>query len=169
MAGRRSAGVWSCPSFAVLALSPLPRLAGGSIWEGRYKASLVHDNEYLLTCMRYIELNPVRANMVCAPAHYRWSSFRHNGQGKADSLIAAHPLYTALGKNLQSRLNAYKGLFQAHLDQGVLGDIRAAWQSGTPLGNDYFREKIEAKLKCKVGPARRGRPSTPKGDDELPF
>jgi putative transposase len=62
----------------------------GSIWEGRYKASLVHDEEYLLTCMRYIELNPVRANMVRAPGQYRWSSFRQNGLGKPDSLVTAH-------------------------------------------------------------------------------
>lgn len=141
----------------------------GSIWEGRYKASLVHDDEYLLICMRYIELNPVRANMVRGPAQYRWSSFRHNGGGKVDPLISPHPLYRALGKTVPLRLAAYKALFKAHLDQGVLDDIRAAWQTGTPLGNAYFREKIEAKLKCKVGQARRGRPSRPKDEEERAF
>ncbi len=70
----------------------------GSIWEGRYKASLIHDEQYLLTCMRYIELNPVRANMTKSPGHYRWSSYRANAQGKEDKLLTAHPLYLSLGK-----------------------------------------------------------------------
>ena len=73
--------------------------SSGSVWEGRYKASLVHDEAYLLTCMRYIELNPVRANMVRSPAHYRWSSYRANGQAKLDEVITPHLLYAALGKN----------------------------------------------------------------------
>lgn len=136
----------------------------GSIWEGRYKASLVHEESYLLTCMRYIELNPVRANMVRSPAHYRWSSYRFNGQGKSDELITPHPLYETLGASKPSRMSAYKALFKAHLDEDVLGDIRAAWQTGTPLGNDYFREKIEKKLNCKVGQARCGRPGKVKDD-----
>lgn len=132
--------------------------SSGSIWEGRYKASLIHDEEYLLTCMRYIELNPVRAKMVRSPAHYRWSSYRHNGQGKGDDLITPHVMYEGLGRTQATRVNAYKGLFTARLDEGVLNDIRSAWQTGTPLGNDYFKGKVEKKLKCKVGQARRGRP-----------
>ncbi len=137
----------------------------GSIWEGRYKASLIHDEEYLLTCMRYIELNPVRANMVRSPAHYRWSSYRHNGQGKEDALVTYHAIYKALGKTGASRQEAYKVLFKAHRDEGVLDEIRSAWQTGTPLGNDYFRQKVEDKLKCKVGQARRGRPRKPREDE----
>ena len=130
----------------------------GSLWEGRYKASLIHDEEYLLTCMRYIELNPVRANMVKNPSQYRWSSYRANAQGKENKIITPHPIYLALGKSKASRLEAYRTLFKAHIDDNDLKDIRAAWQTGTPLGNDYFREKVERKLKSKVGQARRGRP-----------
>jgi putative transposase len=136
--------------------------SSGSIWEGRYKASLIHDEEYLLACMRYIELNPIRANMVRSPAYYRWSSYRHNAQGKEDELITPHAIFKALGKTELSRQGAYKELFKAHLDKGVLDEIRSAWQTGTPLGNDYFRQKIEDKLKCKVGQARRGRPRKPR-------
>ena len=131
----------------------------GSIWEGRFKASLIQDEPYLLTCMRYIELNPVRANMTAGPGQYRWSSYRCNAQGKADELITPHPLYTALGRTRASRQEAYRALFKAHVDENDLKAIRAAWQTGTPLGNDYFREKIERKLGAKVGQARRGRPS----------
>ncbi|MGS2724397.1 transposase [Porticoccus sp. GXU_MW_L64] len=137
----------------------------GSIWEGRYKASLVSDDEYLLTCMRYIELNPVRANMVKSPAYYRWSSYRCNGQGRVNPLVTHHGLYASLGKAPTERQTAYKELFKAHLDKDVLEDIRAAWQTGTPLGSDLFKEKIEKKLGMKVGQARRGRPGKVKDDD----
>lgn len=136
----------------------------GSLWEGRYKASLISDEEYLLACMRYIELNPVRAGMVNAPGQYRWSSYRHNAQGNDDRLLTGHPLYTSLGRTKTSRGEAYKALFKAHLDKEQLKDIRAAWQTGTPLGNTHFKERIERKLKTKIGQARRGRPS--KSDQE---
>ena len=131
----------------------------GTIWEGRFKASLIHDEQYLLTCMRYIELNPVRANMTAGPGQYRWSSYRANAQGKADELITSHVLYTSLGRSRASRQEAYRRLFKSHVDEADLKDIRAAWQTGTPLGNDYFREKVERKLGSKIGQARRGRPS----------
>lgn len=131
----------------------------GTLWEGRYKASLVQDEHYLLTCMRYIELNPVRANMVRTPGHYRWSSYRSNAAGQPQSFITPHPEYKALGRTAARRHAAYKALFQAHVDDPrELDEIRAAWQTGTPLGNDLFKEKIERKLKCKIGQARRGRP-----------
>lgn len=122
----------------------------GSIWEGRFKASLVHDEEYLLTCMRYIELNPVRASMVNAPRQYHWSSYRTNAQGKDDTLITPHLLYFRLETTTASRLDAYKTLFRVHIDDDTLKDIRAACQTGTPLGNDYFKEKVERKLKSNV-------------------
>ena len=109
--------------------------------------------------MRYIELNPIRANMTGSPAHYRWSSYRANAQGKKDQLLTAHPLYIKLGRSIPGRLEAYKALFKAPIDTDELKAIRTAWQTGTPLGNDYFRDQIERKLKCKVGQARRGRPS----------
>src|SRR5690348_7286923 len=62
----------------------------GTLWEGRYKASLVQEEHYLLLCMRYIEMNPVRAGMVKSPSHYRWSSYRSNAQGQEDPLVTAH-------------------------------------------------------------------------------
>ena len=83
----------------------------GTLWEGRYKASLVQEDGYLLTCMRYIELNPVRANMAIHPREYRWSSYRANGEGREDSLITRHPLYLALGKTATLRKEAYRSLF----------------------------------------------------------
>jgi len=65
----------------------------GTLWEGRYKASLIDSERYLLACYRYIELNPVRAAMVASPAQYRWSSYRCNAVGKTDTLITPHVQY----------------------------------------------------------------------------
>jgi putative transposase len=134
----------------------------GSIWEGRYKASLVQEDTYLLSCMRYIELNPVRANMVKYPAAYRWSSYRANAQGKPDKLLNAHPMYKALGSTDMKRREAYISLFATQIDKNEVKEIRDCWQTGTPLGNDHFKHKIEEKLKCKVGQTRRGRPQRPR-------
>jgi len=130
----------------------------GSIWEGRYKANMIQEDDYLLSCMRYIELNPVRANMVKSPGAYQWSSYHANGLGKVNALVQSHYLYHSLGKTLKKRLNTYTSLFKAHFDKEEIDSIRSSCQSGTPLGNDSFKQKIEKKLKCKTGQLRRGRP-----------
>ena len=131
----------------------------GTLWEGRYKASLIQEDNYLLACMRYIEMSPVRANMVTHPRGYRWSSYRANGEGREAPIITPHPLYLALGKLAMQRQTAYCALFKAPIDEKSIEKIRAAWQTGTPLGNDSFKVEIETRLKTKVGQARRGRPS----------
>ena len=130
----------------------------GTLWEGRFKASLIDSQTYLFTCMRYIELNPVRANMVKAPGEYRWSSYKGNATAKEDPLITPHPQYQSLGRSKQQRKQAYRALFRHHIEDRELHAIQACWQSGTPLGNERFREKIERRLKTKVGQATRGRP-----------
>ena len=132
--------------------------SSGSIWEGRFKASIVEEQEYLIACMRYIELNPVRASMVHRPEEYRWSSFRCNGLGVNDKLVSPHKVYLTLGSDTGSRLEYYRALFEDHIDDDVLSNIRKSCNTGTPLGNDYFRDKVEQKLKCKVGYMHRGRP-----------
>ena len=130
----------------------------GSIWEGRYKSSLVNAEEYFLTVMRYIELNPVRAGMVDVPGHYRWSSFCHNAGVREISFITPHRIYLELAKDIGDRIRAYQTLFAGQIDPELMKRIAEAWQTGTPLGNDMFREKVEQKLSRKVGQARRGRP-----------
>ena len=130
----------------------------GTLWEGRFKSSLVQAEEYLLTCMRYIELNPVRANMVNDPAQYRWSSYRHNGLGQADERITPHPLYVSLGKDEDSRLAEYRGLFRSELDEAALADIRVALAQGQPLGSERFSEIMCAAVGVRRAQRRPGRP-----------
>jgi putative transposase len=96
--------------------------------------------------------------MVTAPEDYRWSSYRANAGGESCPLLRYHTIYMALGDSPELRQRAYRELFRAVLGPGQLDAIRAAVQTGTPLGNDRFREQIEAAFKRKVGQARRGRP-----------
>jgi hypothetical protein len=74
----------------------------GTLWEGRFRSCLTQEETYLLACQRYIELNPVRADMAAHPAEYRWSSYRANAQGEEDALVRPHPLYEALGGTRQA-------------------------------------------------------------------
>ncbi len=92
------------------------------------------------------------------PAEYPWSGYRANAQGEQDPRVIPHPIYSQLGTTLDARLNAYRRLFETHIHRDKLTSIRNAWQTGTPLGNDAFKQTIESKLKCKVGQDRRGRP-----------
>ena len=116
----------------------------GTLWEGRYKAAIVDDERYLLTCMRYIELNPVRAGMVALPAEYLWSSHRANACAGIDSLIRPHPVYRQLGESTETRQAAYRDLFRSSIAQNELCVIRDATQNAWAMGSAAFREKIAA-------------------------
>jgi len=139
----------------------------GTLWEGRFLASAVHAEAYLLKCMRYIELNPVRAGMVEQPGDYRWSSFRCNGLGKPDRLIREHDIYMALGPNPAARRDAYRSLFRVQLDEKVLTAIREASQTGTLLSGERFRKEIEIAQKRRLTRAPRGRPRKVKDESSM--
>jgi putative transposase len=130
----------------------------GTLWEGRYKSTLIDSESYLLTCYRYIELNPVRANMVGHPCEYPWSSYLCHAEGKFDKLITDHALYFALGQKKEGRQAAYKALFKAHVSEAALVAIRNATNKGWALGNDRFMEEIAAAVSRRVSPLSKGRP-----------
>ena len=130
----------------------------GSLWEGRFKASLVDSEVYLLTCMRYIEMNPVRANMVSHPGEYQWSSYAANTRGNFDKLIMPHPLYLQLGTDQESRQFAYRELFGQSLDKIEVHAIREALNQELVLGREDFKDKIETMLRRQVRPGIPGRP-----------
>ena len=137
----------------------------GTLWEGRYKATLIDSERYLLTCMRYIELNPVRAGMVKHPLDYTWSSYAANARGEEDELVVPHDLYRRLGRSHAARQRAYRQLFRSSLGKGELDAIRAATNTGWVLGNDRFREKIERLSGRRTSPKPRGRPRKAAEDD----
>lgn len=130
----------------------------GTLWEGRFKSSLVDSDRYLLTCMRYIELNPVRANMVNHPGKYKWSSYHANAQGDIDQLIEPHPLYLELSGIPEQRHEAYRELFRHHMDNDVLHEIRESLNHELVLGRSYFKDKIEEITKRQTRLGQRGRP-----------
>jgi putative transposase len=130
----------------------------GGLWQGRYKASYIQSERYLLACMRYIELNPVRAGMVTQPGEYRWSSYGANALRKEDKLLAPHDEYLALGSTATGRQEAYRNLFVNEEDDSAWNLIRAATQQGVIVGDSRFSEIIEKRLGRKVVPRPRGRP-----------
>ncbi|MGB5441338.1 MAG: transposase [Gammaproteobacteria bacterium] len=130
----------------------------GTLWDGRYKAGLVDSGRYLLTCMRYIELNPARANMVTHPAGYAWSSYRHNGQGIPDKVIKPHPLYLQLHKQQQSRCAVYREMFSTHIDADLLNDIRNTLNQELVLGCAVFRQQVGSMSGRQTEEKPKGRP-----------
>jgi len=128
----------------------------GTLWEGRYKATLVDSEAYLLTCMRYIELNPVRAGMVAHPSEYPWSSYTHNALGKLDKQVTPHREYRRLGKTDEERQSAYRQLFKYHISEQSLTEIREATNKSWVLGSDRFKQRIQRQLDRQVEPAAKG-------------
>lgn len=119
----------------------------GTLWEGRYKSTLIDSDRYLLTCSRYIELNPVRARMVDHPCDYRWSSYRSNAGGTIEPVLSPHPLYLTLGDSPERRALAYRALFDRNLESQDIQTIREATETGVVLGNDRFKELVEVALR----------------------
>lgn len=130
----------------------------GTLWEGRYKSSLVDSEKYLFTCMRYIELNPVRASMVTHPGDYHWSSYACNAMGEFNPLIKKHLLYTELGLTKPQQQHTYRELFRNHLDENEIHSIRETLNQELVLGRDDFKEKIKQMTKRQVEPTKMGRP-----------
>lgn len=130
----------------------------GTLWEGRFRSCLLQDEAYVLACYRYIELNPTRAAMVAHPAEYRWSSYRGNAQGEANSLLTPHPLYRSLGSDGVERQANYRELFRFELDPGLVDEIRLATNGNFALGNPLFIAQIEQALGRRVTRGKPGRP-----------
>jgi putative transposase len=106
----------------------------GTLWEGRFKSSVIDSFRYLFTCHRYIELNPVRARIVRSPADYEWSSYRANAEGERCDWMTPHPLYMKLAPEGEERRRLYRRMFEASPSQDELAEIRNALVSGRALG-----------------------------------
>lgn len=140
----------------------------GTLWEGRFRSCLTQSEDYVLACYRYIELNPVRAGMVNQPKDYRWTSYHTNALGKASSLITPHEEYLRIGRDQQARLESYRALFKAHLDEEIVGQIRSATNGNFALGNERFQKEIESALGRRARRGQSGRPTTSKdGENQL--
>ena len=124
----------------------------GTMWDGRYHSSQIDSDAYLLTCQRYIELNPVRAGMVELPTAYKWSSYRANTEGRESTLLTPHPVFLGLGSDDAARRQAYRALFDVPLEEKDLQRIRFAVQ------NDFaLRKTGRPGSDPRVRPAMRAR------------
>jgi putative transposase len=130
----------------------------GTLWEGRYRSTLIQTERYLLACMVYIDLNPVRAGIVAAAADFAWSSHRHYAGLRADRQITPHPLYWALGNTPFAREAAYAELVHAGVTSTQSADMTAATLSGWALGSAEFLENLQKDTGRRLSPAKAGRP-----------
>jgi putative transposase len=130
----------------------------GGLWEGRYHASLVDTDNYLKSCYRYIELNPVRAGMCSNAADYSWSSHRYHAFGEPDRLVTDHHGYLDLNPDdATARRLRYQTWFHLPVCDDELELIRSSTQQGLVLGDVAFQKKMEVALERPVLPHRRGR------------
>jgi putative transposase len=128
----------------------------GTLWEGRYRATLLDPQAYLLGVSRYIETNAVRAGLVPTPDAYDWSSYPANALGIEDELTSPHPLYLALGDTAARRQSAYRDGCRAPLDEALIGRVRAATNKAWVLGDEGFCREVEEKLNRRARPRPRG-------------
>ena len=139
----------------------------GTLWEGRYRSCLVDTDGYLLTCHRYIELNPVRAGMVERPGDYRWSSYRANALGEHDPVVSRHSIMQSLGCGPEDCRAGYRDLFRRDLTPQTLEQIRTSTNGGFALGSERFQKELADRLQRRVtrlargGARRRSKESVP--------
>lgn len=130
----------------------------GTLWQGRYRATVIDSEQYLMTCMRYIELNPVRADLVTDAAAYPWSSCAHHVGAKSDPYVSDHSLYWGLGNTPFQREAAYRILLEQALAKEEMQALQDATSKGWALGSEQFKTSLERQMDRPVRPGKRGRP-----------
>lgn len=131
----------------------------GTLWEGRYRATVVDTDAYFFRVSRYIELNPVRAALAPDPGAYRWSSHRATALGQPDPVVTPHALYESLGPDAAARAASYRALFAEELPAEALTAIRDATNRGWALGDEAFQERMSAGGR-RAKPLAKGRTRT---------
>ena len=130
----------------------------GTLWEGRYKSTVIQTERYLLACMAYIDLNPVRAGMVAAARDYPWSSHGHYTGQRIDPLITPHALFWELGNTPFAREAAYAQLVQSGISPVQQAALTDSAMSGWALGEPDFVEDLQKRTGRRVAKGLAGRP-----------
>ena len=130
----------------------------GTLWEGRYKSSLVDSEAYLLTCMAYIDLNPVRAGAADSPEAFNWSSYKHLSGQKIDKLVTPHALYWGLGNTPFAREAAYAEFVACGLSLATQKDLTESALKGRVMGRPEFLKSLEKTTQRQILPQKSGRP-----------
>jgi putative transposase len=134
----------------------------GTLWQGRYRGTVLDSEQYFLLCSRYIESHPVRIGLVATAEDYPWSSIAHHIGVRPDPLITDHPVFWALGNTPFDREANYKALLDLGISQREAELLMQATLKGWPLGSDRFKTALAKQVTRRVVPAKRGRPR--KGD-----
>jgi len=129
----------------------------GTLWEGRFRSTLVESPHHFFACSRYIEQNPVRAQLANDPRDYEWSSVHRNAYGRDDAVVSEHPLYTQLGVELATRTTQYRMLVATALPTNTLADMRVAHRGRATMFRTPYQRALAALL-GDAGPAARGSP-----------
>jgi len=140
----------------------------GTLFEGRFRSSLVESEAHLINCMVYIELNPVRAGLVASPGDFPWSSYGQNASGTPRLPLVPHDLYGDLGLTAQARAGAYRKLVEAGISEDELLRIRTCLQKSRALGSEKFRADVATRLARDVCPRTPGRPRKGDGEENAP-
>lgn len=130
----------------------------GTLWEGRYRSTLIEAERYLLPCMAYIDLSPVRAGLVGEPKDHPWSSHGHYAGLRADKLVTPHPLFWALGNTPFEREVAYAELVRAGISSAQLDALTRSVLGGWVLGGEGFVAEVQKRTERRVQKNRPGRP-----------
>lgn len=130
----------------------------GTLWQGRFKASVIDADGYFLHCCRFIEMNPVRAGKVGYVADWPWSSFAHHAGTQTSPIITDHPVYWGLGNTPFQREAAYQQLLAQAAAPELEAQIRNALLKGWALGSERYLNGLQARTARRVAPAKRGRP-----------
>lgn len=138
----------------------------GTLWEGRYRATVIEAEQYFMLCSRLVELSPVRERLVSSVDAYRWSSYRHHVGLALDPLITDHPLYWALANTPFERQHAYKQLCEQALDENAVNELQQATLKGWVLGSESWRDWAARQANRRVSPLPRGRPRKTRDDDD---
>lgn len=131
----------------------------GTLWEGRYRSTLIQSESYLLACMVYLDLNPVRAAMVNRPEMYAWSSHRHYAGLAVQRGLTPHALYWEMGNTPFAREASYAEMVRAGLSVGVQSAVTSSALHGWALGDPEFVGRLQQKTARRVLPDRPGRPA----------
>jgi putative transposase len=130
----------------------------GTLFQGRFRTSVIDPDVYFLACIRYIELNPLRSQLAFELLDYPWSSYAHHAGVRPDPLITDHAKYWELGNTPFQREAAFIELVQQGMSGQELDTINAAVLKGAPLGSHAFKVALEHQTKRQILPAKRGRP-----------
>jgi REP-associated tyrosine transposase len=132
--------------------------SGGHVWQGRFKSPVIQNDEHLLTVLRYIEANPLRAGIVKRADAYPWSSYRVHGKGQPDPLVDRLIPYDQISPLPKVRARKWAERVHRPLDEATLAAVRRSSATGLPYGDEAWVKRLSKKLELDLTIRPRGRP-----------